>query len=162
MGTGMRKWMSRERRSRNKGDFCLNECFSKGLTDFKRPFIEAAPFSWRCRGALLLAGSAVFLQGFHVPRSHNIYNVQKPASLGVCQGKFNAEKRGGMDECQVVQGVWTKWLEAKQERHAVVFSGATNTHHNSQAACSALSDTCKFIPGWKHRDPWSRRGCKLQ
>lgn len=29
-----------------------------------------------------------------------------------------------------------------------VFSSyATNTHHDGQAACLALSDTCKFIPG---------------
>lgn len=51
-----------------------------------------------------------------------IDNVWKPTSLRVCQEKFNREKRGGMDEYQAVQGAWTKWLEAKQEGCAVVFS----------------------------------------
>lgn len=74
------------------------------------------------RGTLLLAGSAVFLQIFHVHKCHNMDNVQKLTNLRVCQEKLNREKKGGMDEYQPVQGVWTKWLEAKQEGHAVVFS----------------------------------------
>lgn len=135
--------------------------FPKDWQALRELLIEAAPFSWMSMGALLLAGSSVFLQGFHVHRSHNIDNVQKPFRLTVCQEKLNREKRGRMDGW--VSGC-ARSLGAKWEGRAVVFSLhmlQTHTTMAKQPAQPCLTLASSFL-AWKHRDPWSCRGCKPQ
>lgn len=92
---GMRRWMSREKRNRNKGGFWLNICFCKGLASSKKPFERSSSIFTGIHGTLATAWLCCVSPRFPRPRWPQHRQRSETNWFGARSGQ-SQQGRGGM------------------------------------------------------------------